>query len=203
MDLGAMVCRPRNPDCAACPLSADCAAALAGEAGILSAPRRRQGAAGPLRRRLFRRRRDGAFLARRRPPKGLLGATLELPGPPWRTAEDGGANEARPFAARWRRLPGEVEQVFTHFALRLTVYVADDRGHAAATPAISSGSRQGSEQRRLFQRHAEGDRPRAARRLVDARGERVRRASAVREPSVDGKERVRRPRLQVRRVVAQ
>ena len=28
------------------------------------------------------------------------------------------------FAARWRRLPGEVEQVFTHFALRLTVYVA-------------------------------------------------------------------------------
>ena len=33
--------------------------------------------------------------------------------------------EARPFAARWRRLPGEVEQVFTHFALRLTVYVAE------------------------------------------------------------------------------
>ena len=72
----------------------------------------------------FALRRDGAFLARRRPPKGLLGATLELPGPPWRTAEDGGAGDAPPFAARWRRLPGEVEQVFTHFVLRLTIYVA-------------------------------------------------------------------------------
>ena len=66
-------------------------------------------------------RRDGAFLARRRPPRGLLGATLELPGPPWRTAEDGGASATPPFAARWRRVAGEVEQVFTHFALRLTV----------------------------------------------------------------------------------
>jgi A/G-specific adenine glycosylase len=124
MDLGAMVCRPRNPDCVACPLRSDCAAALAGEAE--SYPRRAAAKARPVRfgAAYFAIRRDGAFLARRRPPKGLLGATLELPGPPWRTAEDGAANAARPFAARWRRLPGEVEQVFTHFALRLTVYIA-------------------------------------------------------------------------------
>ena len=125
MDLGAMVCRPRNPDCAACPLSADCAAALAGEARILSAPRRRQGAAGPLRRRLFRRPgatapsspaagRPKACSARRSNCRGRHGGRPKT------------AARARraPFAARWRRLPGEVEQVFTHFALRLTVYVA-------------------------------------------------------------------------------
>ena len=124
MDLGAMVCRPRNPDCAACPLGADCVAALAGEPE--SYPRRAAAKARPVRlgAAYFAFRGDGAFLARRRPPKGLLGATLELPGPQWRTAEDGGASEARPFAARWRRLPGEVEHVFTHFALRLAVYVA-------------------------------------------------------------------------------
>jgi A/G-specific adenine glycosylase len=124
MDLGATVCRPRNPDCPACPLNADCAAALAGEPE--SYPRRAAAKARLVRfgAAYFAVRRDGAFLARRRPPKGLLGATLELPGPAWRTAEDGGASAARPFAARWRRLPGEVEQVFTHFALRLTVYVA-------------------------------------------------------------------------------
>ena len=124
MDLGALVCRPRNPACAACPLSADCAAALAGDPE--SYPRRAAAKARPIRfgAAYFAFRRDGAFLARRRPPRGLLGATLELPGPPWRTAEDGGASEAVPFAARWRRLAGEVEQVFTHFALRLTVHVA-------------------------------------------------------------------------------
>jgi len=123
MDLGAMVCRPRNPDCAACPLGADCAAARAGEPE--SYPRRAAAKTRPVRfgAAYFAVRRDGAFLARRRPPKGLLGATLELPGPPWRTVEDGGASQARPFAARWRRLPGQVEQVFTHFTLRLTVYV--------------------------------------------------------------------------------
>jgi A/G-specific adenine glycosylase len=124
MDLGAMVCRPRNPDCAACPLSADCSASLAGEAE--SYPRRAAAKPRPVRfgAAYFARRANGAFLARRRPPKGLLGATLELPGPPWRTAEDGGPSATPPFTGRWRRLPGEVEQVFTHFALRLTVHVA-------------------------------------------------------------------------------
>ncbi len=138
MDLGALVCRPRNPDCAACP-HADCAAAQAGEAE--SYPRRVAAKARPVRlgAAYFAVRRDGAFLARRRPPKGLLGATLELPGPPWRTVEDGGASPARPFAARWRRLPGQVEQVFTHFALRLTVYVATIAA-SRASRAISSGS---------------------------------------------------------------
>ena len=43
-----------------------------------------------------------------------------------------------PVAARWRRLPGEVEQVFTHFALKLTVYAAEFEG--APRPAVS-GSR--------------------------------------------------------------
>jgi len=124
MDLGAMVCRPRNPDCAACPLSGDCAAALAGEAELY--PRRAAAKARPVRfgAAYFAFRRDGAFLARRRPPKGLLSATLELPGPPWRIAEEGGASATPPFAARWRRLSGEVEQVFTHFTLRLAIYVA-------------------------------------------------------------------------------
>jgi A/G-specific adenine glycosylase len=128
MDLGAMVCRPRNPSCGVCPLLSDCAAARAGEAEAY--PRRAAVKARPVRHgaAYFAFRGDGAFLARRRPPKGLLGATLELPGPPWRTAEAGGASQAvsfaPPFDAPWRRLSGEVEQVFTHFALRLTVHVA-------------------------------------------------------------------------------
>ena len=73
----------------------------------------------------YARRADGAFLARRRPPKGLLGATMELPGGDWTLGDlaSVGHRDA-PFAADWRRLPGEVEQVFTHFTLRLAVYAA-------------------------------------------------------------------------------
>jgi A/G-specific adenine glycosylase len=93
----------------------------------MKAKPRRRGAA------FFARRSDGAFLARRRPPHGLLASTVELPGTPW-TAEgpDGGLAGAAPVAACWRRLPGEVEQVFTHFALRLTVYAAEFDGGAPA-----------------------------------------------------------------------
>jgi A/G-specific adenine glycosylase len=74
----------------------------------------------------FARREDGAILARRRPPEGLLGATLELPGGPWEVAERAAVGPGQaPFTASWRRLPGEVEQAFTHFTLRLTLYAAE------------------------------------------------------------------------------
>ena len=126
MDIGATICRPRNPDCLACPLNEACAAYATGQAEAY--PRRGAVKAKPIRlgAAFFARRADGAVLARRRPPKGLLGATLELPGGPWESG-DGAAIDAlhAPFAARWRRLPGEVEQVFTHFVLRLTLYAAD------------------------------------------------------------------------------
>ena len=131
MDIGAMICRPRAPDCGRCPLAPDCAAFRAGDPeayprrGAKKARPRRAGAV------FFARRLDGAFLARRRPPRGLLASTVELPGTPW-TSE--GPDEAlavsAPVSAPWRRLQGEVEQVFTHFALQLTVYAAPFEGGA-------------------------------------------------------------------------
>jgi A/G-specific adenine glycosylase len=133
MDIGATLCRPRNPDCGSCPLAEDCAAFRGGASEAyprrvkLKARPRRQGAV------FFARRSDGAFLARRRPPHGLLASTIELPGTPWTSngPDDCFAGVA-PVVAPWRRLPGEVEQVFTHFALRLTVYAAAFEGSAPA-----------------------------------------------------------------------
>jgi A/G-specific adenine glycosylase len=131
MDIGATICRPKNPDCSSCPLARHCAAFQTGEpeaypprAGAKAKPRR-EGAV------FFACRADGAFLARRRPPHGLLASTVELPGTPW-TAEGPGDSVAgaAPIAAGWRRLPGTVEQAFTHFALKLTVYAAAFEGGA-------------------------------------------------------------------------
>ncbi len=125
MDLGATICTPRNPDCPNCPLEGACAAAATGdpEAYPRKAPRKprphRRGAA------FFAEGPDRRILLRTRPAKGLLGATVELPGTPW--SADFAADEAArgaPFAARWRLTPGVVEQVFTHFSLALSVYVA-------------------------------------------------------------------------------
>jgi len=133
MDIGATLCRPRNPACDSCPLAPDCAAFLAGSPGAY--PRRAEAKARGRRRGavFFASRPDGAFLARRRPPRGLLASTIELPGTSWTSAgPDEGLAGAAPVVARWRRLPGGVEQLFTHFALRLTVYAGEFDGDAPA-----------------------------------------------------------------------
>ena len=131
MDIGATICRPRNPDCPPCPLARDCAAFRTGNPEAY--PRRAAAKAKPRREGavFFARRADGAFLARRRPAHGLLASTVELPGTPWTAEGPGdGVAGAAPAVARWRRLPGTVEQAFTHFTLRLTVYVAAFEGAA-------------------------------------------------------------------------
>jgi len=133
MDIGATLCRPRNPDCSVCPLAQDCAAFRAGSPEAY--PWRPAAKARPNREGavFFVRRPDGAFLVRRRPPTGLLASTVELPGTPWRNKGlDGGFVGAAPVVALWRRLPGQVEQVFTHFALSLTVYAGEFDGSAPA-----------------------------------------------------------------------
>ncbi|RBP09844.1 A/G-specific DNA-adenine glycosylase [Roseiarcus fermentans] len=131
MDIGATLCRPLTPDCPACPLSRDCLAFRSGAPETFP----RKAAAKPKPKRIgavfFAHRADGAFLARRRPPKGLLASTVELPGTVW-TGEGPGTAwaEDAPIPARWRRLPGAVDQVFTHFALSLAVYAAPYAGGA-------------------------------------------------------------------------
>jgi A/G-specific adenine glycosylase len=63
---------------------------------------------------------------RTRPTRGLLGGMREVPGSEWSTdfeikAVLGAAPE---ISAKWRRLPGIVRHVFTHFPLELVVYAA-------------------------------------------------------------------------------
>jgi len=62
-----------------------------------------------------------------------LGGTVELPGAPWSTDFDPDEAASRPpFEGQWRLAPGAVEQVFTHFSLRLSVYVAQLAGDPPA-----------------------------------------------------------------------
>ena len=125
-DLGATICTPRSPACGICPWREGCAALAAGVAAEL--PRKAAKRARPLRHGAHFLLRDGAgrVLLRRRPPKGLLGGMLEVPGTPWRDAPWGEA-EALPHAplpAPWRRLPGLARHGFTHFELEMVLFAA-------------------------------------------------------------------------------
>ena len=135
-DLGATICTPRRPACALCPLRGDCAGQAQGIAADLplKAPKR----ARPLRHGVHFAAigADGALLLARRPPSGLLGGMLELPGTPWRdapwtTAE---ALAHAPFAAGWAAADGEARHGFTHFELRLRLLVAPAPAGMALTP---------------------------------------------------------------------
>lgn len=119
MDLGATVCTPRNPACAACPAAQHCQARARGIAARL--PLRSPRAEKPLRHGtvFVGRRADGAFLLERRPERGLLGGMLGWPGNDWASAPQAADP---PVAGDWHPV-GEVRHVFTHFHLRLQVMV--------------------------------------------------------------------------------
>jgi A/G-specific adenine glycosylase len=122
-DLGATLCTPRRPACSLCPLRQGCAAHREGIAETLPAKAAKR--AQPQRHGAVFWLEDGAghVLLRRRPPEGLLGGMLELPGTPWRDAPwaEGEATAHAPAAVPWREV-GLVRHVFTHFALDLTVF---------------------------------------------------------------------------------
>lgn len=126
MDLGAMVCVPRNPVCQLCPLNAGCVGHSQGLAADL--PRRMPKKKRPVRRAnvFWLEREDGYILVRTRPPDGLLGAMTEIPSGPWVDeqlfrSEDGDA----PARVEWRRVPGHVRHIFTHFELIADIWRAD------------------------------------------------------------------------------
>lgn len=138
MDLGAMVCTPKAPDCKRCPWRAACLAHRRGEAEAFPAR-----PAKPPRPQRFgvaywlTRAGDGAVLLRRRPPQGLLGGMMEIPSSPWRAEPwtPAEAIAAAPLALAWRPLAGGVRHTFTHFALELAVLC----GETADKPLPDAG----------------------------------------------------------------
>lgn len=122
MDLGATICTPKKPACSLCPMNPSCSAYQRAEplAFPVRPPRKpkptRYGTA------FVAVRSDGAILVRRRPPKGLLGGMVEVPGSTW-------TDELQPLhapvKARWREIDMPIEHEFTHFRLIVSVNAAE------------------------------------------------------------------------------
>jgi A/G-specific adenine glycosylase len=130
MDLGATICTSRGPRCLLCPVAALCAAREAGEPErypVKAAKKARPARTG----RAFWIERSGPSGAEvwlvRRVGKGMLGGMRALPDDGWSARADGAGDP--PVAAPWQPL-GQVEHVFTHFALTLSL----SRASSAADP---------------------------------------------------------------------
>ncbi|MFL6765213.1 MAG: A/G-specific adenine glycosylase [Sphingomicrobium sp.] len=109
MDLGATICRPKNPRCAECPLRADCAAFASGTPEVF--PERRSRSVRPHKYGVaYWTERGGKVWLVRRPPTGLLGGMAALPGAEW--------GDELPVSAK---SIATVRHVFTHFSLDLHI----------------------------------------------------------------------------------
>lgn len=109
-DLGATICTPKSPNCLICPWAEHCAARAQSIAETL--PVKSKKAERPHRHGEAYVLLDETnnVLLIRRPPQGLLGGMLVLPDTP-------------PAKTRWRPA-GEVNHIFTHFTLTLSVKAA-------------------------------------------------------------------------------
>ena len=124
MDLGATICTPKSPACALCPWMESCEARARSDQQTF--PRKAEKKTGALRRgaAFVMVRADGSILLRTRPEKGLLGGMTEVPTTEWTRDFDEAAPADAPVKATWRRIPGHVSHVFTHFPLELVVHMA-------------------------------------------------------------------------------
>lgn len=124
MDLGAMICAPRNAACALCPLQPGCVAAREGQP--LAFPIKPAKTEKPVRRGHAFVMTDAAgdVYLQSRPHKGLLAGMTEVPTSEWAAALP---EPAWPLAAAWRHR-GQVVHVFTHFRLELEIWSARVEG---------------------------------------------------------------------------
>lgn len=138
MELGATVCRPRQPRCDVCPLLRDCAARREGRVAELPRTGARKAvphvtaAAAVLSR-------GGRLLVVRRPTGGMLGGLWECPAAalrPGETPEDAcrrGLRETAGLAAGVLRPLGTVAHAYSHFTLTLHAFAGSARrGRMAA-----------------------------------------------------------------------
>ncbi len=126
MDLGSLVCRPRQPKCGQCPWQGSCQAFQQGIEDRLPARARRPDRPVVTGSAWVGRREDGAWLLERRPAGGLLGGMPGWPGSGWGHEQDARA----PWDGAWQLLDGTVRHDFTHFRLELAVFVATIPLHA-------------------------------------------------------------------------
>ena len=128
MDLGATICKPKNPDCSRCPVANLCQAQLNNLQNVL--PIIRKAPAIPYRQAVAAviRNLDGLLLVVQRPASGLLASLWKLPGGFIKAGEDTekslrrSVKEELGISIRTGKHLTSVNHTYTHFRITLHAY---------------------------------------------------------------------------------
>ena len=139
MDLGAMLCTPKKPQCRECPLRTDCRAQQAGRQDELPLKGRRPAVPHRWSTAAVIRDTTGKLLVTQRPPTGLLGGLWKLPGglcedqSSLRTCLREQVRAELGVEIRVKSEIGAVHHQYTHFRMTLTAFHCTlTRGEPAA-----------------------------------------------------------------------
>lgn len=144
MDLGRVICTPRNPECPQCPLNADCLARKAGD--MVDYPVKPDSKVIPhYHIAIGLIRHEGKLLIQKRPESGLLGGLWEFPGGKIEAGESGEAALLREIREETglEVQPGEkigtIRHAYTHFKITLTAWFCDwTKGDAQTNAATEN-----------------------------------------------------------------
>lgn len=138
MELGALVCRSRSPQCLLCPVSAFCKAYAAGEQEIIPAATKRTSR--NIEAVVAVIERNGRYLIQKRPSSGLLANLWEFPGgkrEKGETLEEALAREVREelgVEVREAHPLVTVKHAYTEYRVTLHAFACDIVGETKADP---------------------------------------------------------------------
>ncbi|MEN0000084.1 MAG: A/G-specific adenine glycosylase [Pseudomonadota bacterium] len=123
MDLGATICTPKRPSCLHCPVRSFCAAQKDHDPQTFPVKPAKKEKPVRLGAAYVVVSEAGAVLLEKRGSTGLLANMAQVPTTDWNARKDGATDlsGAPATKAQWQAC-GEINHVFTHFALRLTVW---------------------------------------------------------------------------------
>ena len=122
MDFANLICKPKNPNCIICPISASC---LSYKIGVVkNIPTKVTKQKKPLKKGFvfFVRAGFNKFLIERRPSKGMLGGLLGFPTTNWDEKKNA---PSFPFKAKRNFTNEDVKHQFSHFDLELEIVMGD------------------------------------------------------------------------------
>ncbi len=127
MDLGSMICKPKNPLCDQCPLISHCKSQQIKQQHLIpfSKPK-------PLKPTRYTyafwcQDEEGFVYLKRRPETGVLANMVGLPTSDW--VDD--PSLLPTVDPEWRKIPKTIKHTFTHFHLIIEPFITKEIGHSA------------------------------------------------------------------------